>query len=104
MFDIYCPHCGEPHDQDMLHDPADYGAPEGLSYMQAAALFKTHGCGLFKAEPSPCKAPAVLEEDQLAQIQAGIEISEYEFPCSRCARCPKNVISDSHLLSKMRQS
>ena len=45
--------------------------------MQAARLFKTHGCGLFKAEPSPCKAPAVLEEDQLAQIQAGIEISEY---------------------------
>lgn len=77
MFDIYCPHCGEPHDQDMLHDPADYGAPEGLSYMQAAALFKQHGCGLFKDEPSPCKAPAVLEEDQLAQIQAGIELSEY---------------------------
>ena len=77
MFDIYCPHCGEPHDQDMLHEAAEYGAPEELSYMQAARLFKTHGCGLFKAEPSPCKAPAVLEEDQLAQIQAGIEISEY---------------------------
>jgi hypothetical protein len=48
MFDIYCPHCGEPHDQDVLHEAHEYGAPEGLSYMQAAALFKKHGCGLFK--------------------------------------------------------
>lgn len=77
MFDIYCPHCGEPTDQDYLHNPDELGGPDNLTYRQAAAMFKTHGCGLFKAEPSPCNAPPVEPVEKLIAIKAGMDLSEY---------------------------
>jgi hypothetical protein len=49
MFDVYCPHCGEPYDQDVFHEPKAFDAPEG-SYMESAALFKINGCGMFQAD------------------------------------------------------
>jgi len=37
--DIYCPKCGEPYDNDELHDN-----DEGMSYEAASKLFRTKGC------------------------------------------------------------
>ena len=42
MFDLYCAHCGEPWEHDILHE-----TPRGLGYMDAAKSFKVQGCGLF---------------------------------------------------------
>ena len=39
--DIYCPHCGEPWDNDELHDVPGY------SYQEAARSFRIVGCPLF---------------------------------------------------------
>ena len=77
MFDIYCAHCGEAWDQDYLHTPEELDGPDYLTYRQAAAMFKTHGCGLFQAEPSPCKRPPVEPIEKLIAIKVGMELSEY---------------------------
>jgi hypothetical protein len=40
-------------------------------------MFKTHGCGLFQAEPSPCKRPPVEPIEKLIAIKVGMDLSEY---------------------------
>jgi hypothetical protein len=77
MFDIYCAHCGEAWDQDYLHNPEELDGPDYLTYKQAAAMFKTHGCGLFQAEPSPCKRPPIEPIEKLIAIKIGMDLSEY---------------------------
>ncbi len=41
LMDIYCPKCGEPLDNDCLHDEAD---EQGISYAEVAANFRAKGC------------------------------------------------------------
>jgi hypothetical protein len=76
MFDVYCPHCGEPYDQDVFHEPKAFDAPEG-SYMESAALFKINGCGMFQADPSICTRIPVEPADRMELIKASMSLSEY---------------------------
>lgn len=78
MFDIYCAHCGEPWEHDMLHDV------EGMDYMQAAGAFQVQGCTVFQilrqriqGKGSVCKAERVVSVDELAGINAAHEMSDY---------------------------
>ena len=78
MFDIHCPHCGEPWDQDYLHNPAELNGPEGLQYSEAAEQFKKLGCGLFRAEGlKVCDAAPVEPAERLAIIRAGQQLSQH---------------------------
>lgn len=49
--DIYCPRCGEPWDNDSLHEEVaereSFGEP--ASYAQVAAEFRRHGCLALRA-------------------------------------------------------
>ena len=76
MFDVYCPHCGEPCDQDAFHDPKAYDAPDG-SYKQSAALFKANGCVMFQAVPAICTRPVVETPERMELIKAGMKFSEH---------------------------
>ncbi len=76
MFDVYCPHCGEPHDQDVLHEPEAYDAPKG-SYKASAALFRANGCGMFQADPAICTRPVVETPERMELIKAGMKFSEH---------------------------
>lgn len=76
MFDVYCPHCGEPYDQDVFHEPEAYDAPEG-SYKASAALFKEYGCGMFQAKPAICTARVVETPERMELIKAGMKFSEH---------------------------
>jgi hypothetical protein len=40
--DLYCGHCGEPTDNDTLHDEVDDG--QYANYAEAAAAFRSKGC------------------------------------------------------------
>ena len=78
MFDLYCAHCGEPWEHDMLHDV------EGMDYMQAAGAFQVQGCTVFQilrqriqGKGSVCKAERVVSDDELAGINAAHEMSDY---------------------------
>ena len=78
MFDIYCAHCGEPWEQDMLHDV------EGMSYMPAAKAFTVQGCTLFQivrqrivGKGSVCKAEKVVSDIELEAINGAHEMSDY---------------------------
>ena len=78
MFDLYCPHCGEPWEHDMLHDVID------MKYMEAAEAFKVQGCTVFQilrqriqGTGSVCKAERVVSTDELAGIKAAHELSDY---------------------------
>lgn len=72
MFDIYCAHCGEPWEQDMLHDV------EGMSYMPAAKAFTVQGCTLFQmGKDSACKAAKVVSDIELEAINGAHEMSDY---------------------------
>jgi hypothetical protein len=59
--DIRCPICGEPWDMDELHDN-----DEGLSYTEAAAVFRTEGCGAVFG--GTCKPTNRATSDTLAAI------------------------------------
>lgn len=78
MFDIYCPHCGEPWEHDTLHDVA------GMSYKQAGKAFTVQGCTIFKilrqrieGTGSICKAEKVVSDTELAAINGAHEMSDY---------------------------
>jgi hypothetical protein len=78
MFDLYCPHCGEPWEHDMLHDVID------MKYMEAAEAFKVQGCTVFQilrqriqGKGSICKAKPVVSADELAGINAAHNESDY---------------------------
>jgi hypothetical protein len=46
--DVYCKVCGEPWDNDELHEV------EGMTYLQASRKFRAEGCGaVFGTECSP---------------------------------------------------
>ncbi len=78
MFDVYCAHCGEPWERQLLHDVA------GMGYMQAANAFKLQGCRVFQTlrqgihgTDSVCNASKVVSDSELAGIQAAHELSDY---------------------------
>ena len=75
MFDVYCLHCGEPHDQDAFHEPTENDAPEG-SYKESAALFKVNGCGMFKVDPAICTRKPIESPERMELIKAGMDMSE----------------------------
>ena len=75
MFDIHCPHCAEPYDNDCLHEAAEHGAPS-LSYSQAAKLFAAYGCGLFRDKPSKCTNEPIESPSRMAEIQAAMILSD----------------------------
>ena len=89
MFDIKCPHCGEPWDNDCLHDVAEYGGPENLSYKSASKAFAKVGCGLFnkiESEPfilgttyrlKPCANQPCESPIELARVQAAMILSDH---------------------------
>ena len=77
MFDIRCPKCGEPWDNDCLHEAHEYGAPEMLSYRTAAKLFAQFGCGLFNELPRPCTSNPCESPDEMAQINALMILSDH---------------------------
>jgi hypothetical protein len=77
MFDIYCPHCGEPTEQDYLHMPEDLGGPDNLTYTEAAAAFKVNGCGLFTTEPTPCTRAPIEPPQRMAAIRAMQSFSDH---------------------------
>jgi len=59
--DIMCPRCGEPWDNDELHEEASHRQEEGLnsSYATVAADFRVRGCGAFTAYGAECNAEAL---------------------------------------------
>lgn len=78
MFDIYCPHCGEPWEHDTLHDV------EGVSYSQASKAFIIQGCTLLRETGSDsrnngsiCEADPVVSGTDLAAINGAHEMSDY---------------------------
>lgn len=76
--DIYCPKCGEPYDQDELHE-ADQ------TYAQSARIFRTEGCGMLldgvacrpESGADPTRA-AILQE--LADL-LGDDVDGYAAMC-----------------------
>ena len=75
--DIQCSICGEPWDNDCLHDSNEYGAPAGLSYKKASKLFQQYGCGLFSETPTECTNKPCVDLDQLTEIQVKQILSDY---------------------------
>ena len=78
MYDIYCSHCGEPHDHDLLHDLG------GFTYDAAAILFKTLGCALIDQRDSGqfiesrvCLSKPVGGQYSLDAIKAAHDLSDY---------------------------
>ena len=64
MFDLTCPHCGEPWDNDELHGSEDY------TYRDAFELFVKYGCGAMDAvmggdEPQTCNHNPIYPDSQL---------------------------------------
>jgi hypothetical protein len=54
--DIYCSHCGEPWDNDSLHDEAE---ASGRSYTEVARNFRIDGCpALAVAYGASCSTPS----------------------------------------------
>ena len=80
MFDITCPHCGEPWDNDELHGSEHY------DYADAFKLFVKYGCGAMDAvwtDDTPVKCnndpiyPAeMLENYRALNNDAGAEYAE----------------------------
>ena len=77
MFDIYCPHCGNPTEQDYLHTPEDLGGPYGMTYEQAAAAYKKYGCGLFNAVPEVCMYEPIESPQRMALIRGMMDFSDH---------------------------
>ena len=82
--DIHCRFCGEPWDQDELHEMAghrDAGMgpePKPIPYEQAAKQFKERGCAAFQdGSRRRCTAPVVSEEFAEA---AAITQEMFEYP------------------------
>lgn len=75
--DIQCSICGEPWDNDCLHESHDFGAPKGLSYTKASSLFQQYGCGLFRETPTKCTNKPCVDLDQLTEIQVKQILSDY---------------------------
>ena len=78
MFDVYCPHCGEPWERVLLEDV------EGMSYLQAGKAFTVQGCTVFQilrqrinGKGSICKADQVVSDTELAAINGAHEMSDY---------------------------
>jgi len=76
-YDIYCPHCGEPHEHDLLHDVG------GFDYDGAARLFKIMGCAMLDqqervfVESRVCTAKPVNGQYSIETIKAAHEMSDY---------------------------
>ena len=77
MFDIKCPKCGEPWENDCLHEAHEYGAPADITYQTAAKLFSQFGCGLFNDTPKPCTSIPCESPSEMAQINALMMLSEH---------------------------
>lgn len=77
MYDIYCPHCGEPHETDRLH--SDVNQLHSGGYERAAKAFTVVGCALFSdsTPPMPCQAAPVVSQAKLASIQAAHDLGDY---------------------------
>lgn len=83
MFDVHCHICGEPWDNDCLHEAYEYGAPEGLTYKQAADLFRQFGCGAFQKQPAKCTNEPCVSQSELDSIYAAQLVCEHpdEWDC-----------------------
>lgn len=53
--DIYCSSCGEPWDNDCIHDEAE---ARGMNYRDVSALFRDHGCRVLRSYGGRCSAPS----------------------------------------------
>lgn len=79
MIDLFCPHCGEPWDNDELH-------VEGVDYREAFLAFKAYGCPVAEAVMdgngidhiyAECARDSVLPEHTLGQIRMVWSFSDY---------------------------
>ena len=77
MSDIKCPKCGEPWENDCLHEAHEYGAPSNITYAMAAKLFARFGCGMFNDNPRPCTNAPCESVYEMAKINALMELSDY---------------------------
>lgn len=60
--DLYCPRCGEPWDNDSLHEEVEErkrAGEEDANYRDVSREFRTKGCGLalraFTGNTQPCQ-------------------------------------------------
>ena len=87
--DIYCRYCGEPWDNDELHDMEEH-IGESMSYLEAVRRFKALGCRAFRpdtgrlrelaglpSKPKHCTASSVLHHNMLRYIADSQDSSDY---------------------------
>ena len=87
--DIYCKHCGEPWDNDSLHD-IEHCTGEDMPYLQAAARFRELGCKAFKpnmgrlreraglpSKPKHCTKAPILPDEMLRYVADSQNMSDY---------------------------
>ena len=74
--DIYCKFCGEPWENDCLHDV--YDGDTKVSYQESAKRFVKYGCNalLVPSEASECTA-AVVDQDAADMSSVLQEISDH---------------------------
>lgn len=60
--DINCPKCGEPWENDTLHD---YAEEHGSTYAKVAKVFRTKGC----AEAFPAWKIGTCQRDENAELR-----------------------------------
>ena len=87
--DIYCGYCGEPWDNDELHDMESHMG-ENMPYLQAAKRFKALGCNAFSpdtgmlrekaglpSKPKHCTIQPILPTDMLRHVRDLQDMSDY---------------------------
>ncbi len=87
--DIHCRYCGEPWDNDELHDMESHMG-EAVTYLQAAERFKALGCNAFRPttgrlrelaglppKPRHCTAEPILPAEMLRHVADSQDMSDY---------------------------
>tara|TARA_R100001198_G_scaffold46595_1_gene25949 strand:+ start:1017 stop:1313 length:297 start_codon:yes stop_codon:yes gene_type:complete len=75
--DIYCRYCGEPWDNDILHDMEERMG-ESMSYLEAVRRFKALGCNAFETDTGMhCTAAPVLQPNVLLYLSDSQDTSDY---------------------------
>jgi hypothetical protein len=71
--DIYCPRCGEPWDNDELHEVA---AEFDATYVEIVATFKRYGCAAMQGYPARLPTCEVVQDGRTALVGAAMELSD----------------------------
>lgn len=71
--DIYCPRCGEPWDNDSLHEAAQ---EHGSTYEAIKTAFRTLGCSAIEYGPDAGPTCEVVLDDRTALVNAAMDLSD----------------------------